>query len=95
MAIFNRMSAAAKPLGGELIVHEQAPDQLFAKGEITPDRLTTQTAAIGEVQGRLRSVHLAAHLATRALLNPDQIARYKQLRGYGEPQIPAQHHHHG
>jgi hypothetical protein len=77
MAIFNRMSAAAKPLGGELIAHEQALDQLFAKGEITPDRLTAETAAIGEVQGRLRSMHLAAHLATRALLNPDQIARYE------------------
>ena len=67
----------AKPLGGEPIAHEQALDQLFAKGEITPDRLTAETAAIGEVQGRLRSMHLAAHLATRALLNPDQIARYE------------------
>jgi len=52
------MSAAAKPLGGELIVHEQAPDQLFAKGEITPDRLTAETAAIGEVQGRLRQSNI-------------------------------------
>jgi hypothetical protein len=80
-AIFNRMSAAAKPLGGELIAHEQALDQLLAKGEITSDRLTAETAAIGEVQGLLRSVHLAAHRATHALLNPDQIARYEQLRG--------------
>jgi hypothetical protein len=35
--IFDGMSAAAKPLGEELIAHEQALDQLFAKGEITPD----------------------------------------------------------
>jgi hypothetical protein len=94
-AIFDRMSAAAKPLGAELIAHEQALDQLFAKGEITADRLTAETAAIGELQGRLRSVHLGAHLETRALLNPDQIARYQQLRGYAEPNPPAQHHHHG
>jgi hypothetical protein len=94
-AIFERMSAAAKPLGAELIAHEQALDQLFAKGEITPGRLTAETSAIGELQGRLRSVHLAAHLETRALLNPDQIARYEQLRGYAEPNPPAQHHHHG
>jgi hypothetical protein len=41
-------------------------------------------------------VHLGAHLETRALLNPDQIARYEQLRGYGNPQAPAQQHrHHG
>jgi hypothetical protein len=90
-----RMSAAAKPLGAELIAHEQALDQLFAKGDITPDRLTAETAAIGELQGRLRSVHLEAHLETRALLNPDQIARYERLRGYAEPNSPVQHHHHG
>jgi LTXXQ motif family protein len=94
-AIFERMSAAAKPLGAELIAREQVLDQLFAKREITPDRLTVETTAIAELQGRLRSVHLTAHLATRASLNPDQIARYRQLRGYGEPPEPAQHHHHG
>jgi Spy/CpxP family protein refolding chaperone len=94
-AIFQRMSAAAKPLGAELIAHEQTLDQLFAKGEITPDRLAAETATIAELQGRLRSVHLGAHLETRAVLNPNQIARYEQLRGYGQPQTPAQHHHHG
>jgi hypothetical protein len=58
------MSAAAKPLGGELIAREQVLDQLFARGEITPDRLAIETEAIGELNGRLRSVHLAAHLET-------------------------------
>jgi hypothetical protein len=80
-AIFERMSAAAKPLGAELIAHEQVLDQLFARGEITPDRLTIETAVIGELSGRLRSVHLAAHLETRAMLHPDQIALYQRLRG--------------
>ena len=94
-AIFDRMSAAAKPLGGELIAQEQALDQLFAKGDITPDRLAAATAAIAELQGRLRAVHLSAHVETRALLNPDQIARYEQLRGYGALPAPEHHHHHG
>ena len=93
-AIFNRMSAAAKPLGDELIAQEQVLDQLFAKGEITQDRLAAATAAIAELQGRLRAVHLSAHLETRPLLNADQIARYEQLRGYGDPQTPGQHYHH-
>jgi len=92
-AIFERMNAAAKSLGAELITHEQTLDELFAKGEITPDRLTAEMAVIAELQGRLRSVHLGAHLETRALLNPDQIARYEQFRGYGQPQGPTQHHH--
>lgn len=93
-AIFSRMSTAAKPLGGELIAQEQALDQLFAKGDITPDRLAAATAAIAALQVRLRAVHLFAHLETRALLNADQIARYEQLRGYGNPQAPGEHHHH-
>ena len=92
--IFDRMSAAAKPLGAELVEREQRLDQLFARGEITPDRLATETASIGELTGRLRSVHLAAHLETRALLTADQIAMYQRLRGYGRPMGPT-HHHHG
>jgi Spy/CpxP family protein refolding chaperone len=93
-AIFDRMSTAAKPLGAELVEREQMLDQAFAKSEITPDRLAAETAAIGELAGRLRLVHLAAHLETRALLNPGQIALYQRLRGYGDP-AAAMHHHHG
>ena len=72
--IFERMSAAAKTLGDELIAREQGLDQLFARGEITPDQLAAETTAIGELQGRLRSVHLVAHLETRFLLEsrPDR-----------------------
>ena len=93
-AIYDRMSAAAKPLGVELIDRERVLDQLFATREVTPVRLATETAAIGELEGRLRSVHLTAHLETRALLNPHQIALYQQIRGYGDPgALP--HHHHG
>ena len=93
-AIFDRMSGAAKPIGAELVEHERLLDQLFHNGEITPDRLGAETTAIGELQGRLRSVHLAAHLETRGLLNPDQIPLYQQLRGYDGAGAPM-HHHHG
>jgi Spy/CpxP family protein refolding chaperone len=94
-AIFARMSAAAKPLGGDVVERERGLDQLFATGEVDPDRLRAATAAIAELQGRLRSVHLAAHLETRALLSADQIALYHKLRGYAGPGSPTQHHHHG
>jgi Spy/CpxP family protein refolding chaperone len=81
-AIRDRMSAAARPLGDELIDRERALDQLFARLEVTPERLTAATAAIGETQARLRAAHLAAHLETRAVLGPEQIAEYDKLRGY-------------
>jgi hypothetical protein len=67
-SIRDRMSAAARPLGDELIDRERALDQLFAQREITSERLIATTAAIGEIQGRLRAVHLAA-ISKRALFS--------------------------
>jgi LTXXQ motif family protein len=82
--IRDRMSAAARPLGNELIDRERGLDQLFSYTNITPERLLTETAAIGDIQGRLRAVHLAAHLETRAILNAEQIAEYDKWRGYAD-----------
>jgi hypothetical protein len=83
-AIFDRMSAAAKPLGGELIAQERL-DQVFAEGGIARDRLAAATPAIAKVQSRrLRAVHLSVHFETRALFNRDQLARYEHLRGYAD-----------
>jgi len=81
-AIRDRMTATAKPLGAELIERERVLDQLFAHGEIDPDRLRAGTAAIAELQGRLRTVHLAAHLETRSVLSAHQVIQYATLRGY-------------
>ena len=94
-AVFDRMSVAAKSLGAELVERERSLDQLFHNGGIAADRLTTEAASIGELQGRLRSVHLSAHLETRALLTADQVAMYQHLRGYGGQGAPMQHHHRG
>ena len=90
--IRERMSATAKALGGEIIDREQELDPLFAQGQISPERLSAETAAISALQGRLRSVHLAAHLETRDVLTPDQLAGYRQLHSYGN-QTAAAHHH--
>ena len=55
------------------------------------------------VAGRLRGVHLAAHIETAAVLTPHQIHRYDVLRGYADaPAAPGAepaaadggHHHH-
>ncbi len=48
---------------------------------MTPARLGPETEAIGSLQGRLRGVHLAAHLEMRAVLSPTQIATYDMLQG--------------
>src|SRR6516162_6595056 len=52
---------------------------LWRKSEIKD----STAAAIAEQQGRLRAVHLSAHLETRALLNPEQVARTNSFRAMG------------
>jgi len=91
-AIRERMSAAARPLGADIVAREAALDRLFAERLIDPQRLAAATAAIGELQGRLRDVHLSAHLEMRAVLSGEQIARYAALRGYADNAVPEQHH---
>ena len=66
-------------------------DGAFAKGTITPESLQATTADIAARQGRLRYVHLSAHIAAKGVLTPAQTAAYAKLRGYGEH--GGQHHH--
>ena len=81
-ASFERMQAAARPLGAELVERERTLDGAFKAATATPARMAADAEAIGTLQGRLRAVHLAAHLEMRDLLTPDQVAQYDELRGY-------------
>jgi Spy/CpxP family protein refolding chaperone len=80
--LFDSMQAEAVPLGQKLLAAERDLDRAFAERTITPERLQAVTAAIGKIRGKLRDTHLKYHLATAALLNPDQIRHYSELRGY-------------
>jgi Heavy-metal resistance len=81
--LFDAMKAEAIPLGQKLIAAERELDRDFAQRTITPERLKATIAAIAEIRGELRNTHLKYHLSTAALLGPDQIRRYAELRGYG------------
>lgn len=84
-AIHATMLATAQRLGAEIVERERHLDMRFAHGHIEATDLRELTAEIAELQGRLRFAHLAAHLETRALLSPEQVAAYDRLRGYGAP----------
>lgn len=90
---FARMAAAAKPLGVELIDKERALDAAFKAGDLKAEELGRRTDEIANVQGRLRAVHLGAHLDMRRILIPEQVAAYDMLRGYGGPAATPQAHH--
>lgn len=74
--------AAARQLGEQLVSAERALDAAFAVRQIDAQRLQALTQRIGSLQSSLRAEHLQTHLAQTALLEPRQVARYAQLRGY-------------
>lgn len=89
---FEAMRGNARDLGVEIVAAERELDVAFASGTIDDDQLRRQTAAIATLQGRLRATHLAAHLTMRAVLTPEQVERYDELRGYAGEHDPARHH---
>lgn len=88
-----RMSAEASRLGAAILAEERALDAGFAQARITPAELSERTARIGTLQGRLRAVHLDAHIETRAILTPAQVTAYDELRGYSSSARPHGAHH--
>lgn len=81
-AIHGRMREAARALGREMVAREADLDRDFAGGGADPASVAGATDEIGRIAGRLRAVHLVAHLETQAALTPAQVRRYAELRGY-------------
>jgi Spy/CpxP family protein refolding chaperone len=83
--LFAQMQAEAITVGDRYLAGYAALEQAFRAGDVTPAVLGARVAALGRLEGELRAVHLKAHLATRALLTPEQVAAYTRLRGYEGP----------
>jgi hypothetical protein len=83
-AVFARMEASAKELGSRLVDAERALDVMFREGTVTPDSLAAALSQIGALQAELRGAHLQAHLEQACILEKGQVARYMELRGYGD-----------
>lgn len=79
---FDRMREEAVRLGGLIVERERTLDSSFVSGTATPESVRGLTREIAELSGRLRSVHLTAHIEVRAALTPRQIESYDRLRGY-------------
>lgn len=91
--IFEAMRAEAVRLGEQVVARERELDGLFAAGSISPAALDRLAVELGTLQGRLRAVHLRAHLAQRELLTVAQRRQYEALRGYsGTQHAPAGPH---
>jgi len=90
--LFESMKSEAIPLGERLIAQEAVLDRLFADHAATAENIASATEEIGKTQATLRATHLKYHLSTLAALDPAQIRRYGELRGYAAG-TPAHRHH--
>lgn len=81
-AIQQAMRTDALRIGEEIIRAEGHLNQRFALAHADSVRIREAAREIGFLYGELRYVHLAAHLATRSVLDARQVAEYDRLRGY-------------
>ena len=84
--VFDGMNRDAVRLGTRILDEEQQLEAEFRAATMTESALHSRVARIAVLQGELRTIHLAAHLMTRAILSESQITRYNEVRGYrGSP----------
>ncbi len=81
-ALMPPMRRAAIEAGARFMAAELRLNTLFATADATPDSVRQATGEAAQAQADMRASHLVAHIATRALLTPEQITRYDILRGY-------------
>jgi hypothetical protein len=92
--IFEGMKSKAVSLGKQLVEKEQLLDSRFVAANISDAELVQLITEISVLHGKIRAVHLQAHLAERAVLSADQLRRYDALRGYQGSGTHGQHHGH-
>ncbi len=81
-AIRDATNEDAVRIGTQIVDLERTLDRAFAHRTIDSTGLSSVTNEIGRLQGRLRFVHLAAHLAVTEILSQAQIEQYETHRGY-------------
>lgn len=74
--------AEVRRLGLQLLEAERELDQLFREKRVTDVVIQSRTDAIAKLQAQIRASHLSTHLKQAALLEPAQVERYSDLRGY-------------
>ena len=80
--IYQNMSNKAKSIGVAIIDIEQDIDEAFANKTITQENIKLMLDKSADLYGRLRFVHLSAHLDTAQMLATEQVQMYNTVRGY-------------
>jgi hypothetical protein len=100
--LYDEIRPEAVRLGKQLVKQEQRLNRVFAWGQATEQNIEPIVTDIGVLQAKIRLTHLLAHIRARELLTKDQIKRYDELQGHGEPAGKSSNkmgcnamHHHG
>jgi hypothetical protein len=91
--VFGAMQADARRVGADIVARERALSAAFQSRRVSAAELRARVDTLATLYGRLRAVHLAAHLEMTAVLTPAQVRRYDALRGYEH--AGAAHRHEG
>ncbi|NNK49885.1 MAG: hypothetical protein HKP01_13510 [Gemmatimonadetes bacterium] len=86
LEIQSGMRERAIELGTAIIDAERHLNLRFRRGHLDEEDLASATREIARLHGELRYTHLRAHLATRDVLEQEQVAEYDRLRGYTNAQ---------
>ena len=78
--LYDEMSTRAKELGKQVVRVEQELRDALAGGLVSEKSIQSDCEDIGRLRGKLRAVHLAAHLKTKSMLTETQLALYRKLR---------------
>ena len=81
-SLMHRHKSAVRTLGQQLVEQEKLLDDLFSKGQVTPEKVSAYTSTIAALQGQIRAEHLRTHIEQRAILSDSQVAQYNAVRGY-------------
>lgn len=92
-AITAEMRTSAQQLGRQVIAAEAELDAAFKADAVDEQTIAETTARIASLRGRLRAVHLVAHLQTKHLLSGDQVTAYNLARGYVADAGATKHRH--
>jgi len=83
--IYEEMRTRVKELGKRIIDIEEEMNDAFKDGLVSAKSISDDAEQVGKLRGRLRAVHLVAHLRTKNVLTTKQIELYKKLRKTEQP----------
>ncbi|TAK52353.1 MAG: hypothetical protein EPO24_15300 [Bacteroidetes bacterium] len=78
--IYDEMKTSAIEVGKRIIKIEEELNAGFREGLIIEKNIMSDAQDIGRLRGKLRAIHLIAHLKTKRILTDKQVQLYRKLR---------------